>query len=56
MNTKHLGKHQKKMYEFVKKYGLFSISNDPLTQRTARSLEKRGLININQFGQIERKS
>ena len=55
MNNKHLGKHQKKMLEFVRKYGLFSVAHDPITQRTAKSLEKRELIKINQFGQIEAK-
>lgn len=54
VNKNHMGRHQKAMYEFA--CGLHgrihSLANDPLTQHTAKSLVKRGLIEINEFGQM----
>ena len=55
-NTKHLGKYQKHMLEFAKKYcnngRIHSVATDSFTQKVAKSLEKRGLIIINEFNQF----
>jgi hypothetical protein len=45
--TMRLGKHQKRMLDFLAKYhGQCSISRDSTTRKVARSLEKRGLITV----------
>ena len=56
MNLKGLGKYQKNMLNFVKNNpGWHGINKDPFTQRVAKSLVLRGLIELNQYGRIRRK-
>ena len=56
MNLKGLGKYQKNMLNFVKNnHGWHGINKDSFTQRVAKSLVLRGLIELNQYGQIRRK-
>ena len=56
MNLKGLGKYQKDMLNFVKNNpGWHGINKDSFTQRVAKSLVLRGLIELNQYGQIRRK-
>lgn len=56
MNTKHMGKNERAMYEFAKKHlangRIHSLATDATTQRTARQLVKRGLIVINEYNQF----
>lgn len=46
-NEKQLGKYQKNMLAFIRKCnGWHSLANDTFTQKVAKSLENRGLIEI----------
>lgn len=45
-----LGKHETDMLKFVVKYpGLQSIANDTITQKTAKSLERKGFIKTHRY-------
>ncbi len=56
LNKKPQGKYQKKMYSFLKRNeGWHSIATDSLTQRNAKSLRRKGLIEINKFNQMRLK-
>jgi len=53
MNTKHLGANQKALIKFLHKHpGWQSYSPDATTTRTAMSLLKRGLVEVNAHHQI----
>jgi len=52
-NLKGLGEYQRAMLEFARRSpGWNSFARDRQTLRTARSLERRGLIRINGFYQL----
>lgn len=52
-NTKKLGKYQRDLLRFaIRCTGWHGINKDYITQRTAKSLVKRGLIELNEYGQI----
>lgn len=55
--VKPIGKYQKSMYEFLKKYPgeWHSYSKDSLTKKTVSSLKKKKLICINKFSQMKLK-
>ena len=47
MNTKRLGKHQKKCLEFaMRNSGWHSFAADALTLRVVKSLEARGCLSV----------
>jgi len=55
MNPKGLGKYQKNMLNFAKNNpGWHGINKDSFTQRVAKGLVLRGLIELNEYGQIRR--
>jgi len=54
-NIKRLGGYQKNMLDFVTRCpGWHGINKDSLTQKVAKSLAKRGLIELNDYGQIRK--
>lgn len=53
VNTKGLGQCQKQMLRFMAAYpNWHSYRGDAKTTRIARSLEKRGLVELNEYGQF----
>ncbi len=54
MNTKNLGKHQKKLLKFAKKYSeaWHFYSQDSLTKKVVKSMQDKGLIIVNEYHQF----
>ena len=55
--TKLIGKYQKSMFTFLKKYPgeWHSYSQDSLTKKTLTSLKKKGLVCTNKYHQMKLK-